>query len=493
MTAEDVGHRSPDGAYEWSVGNVEDKPLVMRHFAPDAIRHLYSPGEINEPILLYRGRFTILADQDAPDRACDGDIRLSWLPTPRIEVNGEYSPEPGHIEAFLGSGADSRIWHQRLQVRVPNSSGVPQSPIEEAPPWSREAGTAYLGQTEIYPPEIGDGAVLTKLTALIINGWDGLGGRVANPADRRQTWFGRATAHGGGWLLDMDALDPSREDLARLRRSGGYGATHTLSLQRADGSPFTSEDAMHALDAIRCALSLIVGRRADVVLPVGWHDDKPVWAWWTAGRVDSFQHEHGRWLDASIGGAQASEVIGRFLQRWPDELSSDTLRYATSYYVQALALGVELGTAAAVSGLLLLAYSWLVEEKSLYSKNAWEDLKPQAEKQIRALLQMSDCRINTAVPAAFDHLAAVAQQLNVNGQLRDGLGCVIKLRNDVIHPTRTKRTKWSAYQRAEAQNLAVHFLEMALLAYIGYRGQVHPRISDNRWLGYTEDVPWLGR
>jgi len=55
MTAEDVGHRSPDGAYEWSVGNVEGKPLVIRHFAPDATRHLYSPGEINEPILLHRG------------------------------------------------------------------------------------------------------------------------------------------------------------------------------------------------------------------------------------------------------------------------------------------------------------------------------------------------------------------------------------------------------------------------------------------------------
>lgn len=296
---------------------------------------------------------------------------------------------------------------------------------------------------------------------------------------------------GGGWLLNIDALDPSREDLARLRRSGGYGTTHTLSLQRADDSPFTSEDAKRALDAVRCALSLVVGRRADAVLPIGWHDDKPVWAWWTAGRVDSF-HEHGSWLDGSIGAAQASEVIGRFLQRWPDLLSSDTLRYATSYYVQALALGVELGTAAAVSGLLLLAYSWLVEEKSLYSKTAWENLKPQAEKQIRALLQMSDCRINPAVPAAFDHLAVVAQQLNVGGQLRDGLGCVIKLRNDVIHPTQTKRTKWSAYQWTEAHNLAIHFLEMALLAYIGYRGRVHPRISANRWLGYTEDVPWLG-
>jgi len=30
MTAEDAGHRSPDGAYEWSAGDVEGKPLVIQ-------------------------------------------------------------------------------------------------------------------------------------------------------------------------------------------------------------------------------------------------------------------------------------------------------------------------------------------------------------------------------------------------------------------------------------------------------------------------------
>jgi hypothetical protein len=116
-----------------------------------------------------------------------------------------------------------------------------------------------------------------------------------------------------------------------LQRSGGDGVTHTLSLSRPDGSPFSAMDAMQALEAVRCALSLILGRRADVVLPVGWKDEQPVWARWTAGLLDSFA-EPGTWLDASIGGAQVSEVVGRFLESWPDSFRSDTLRYATSYY-----------------------------------------------------------------------------------------------------------------------------------------------------------------
>src|SRR5262249_23273841 len=138
MTSEDIGHRCPDGAYEWTVGNVEGKPLVIRHFAPDALKHLYSPGEIDQPILLYRGRFTAQANEVSPERVYDGHIRLPWRPRPRIEVRGEYNPEPAHIEALLGSAADTTIWHTRLQVNLPDAAGIPPPPIEEAPPWSRE-------------------------------------------------------------------------------------------------------------------------------------------------------------------------------------------------------------------------------------------------------------------------------------------------------------------------------------------------------------------
>jgi hypothetical protein len=54
MTAADVGHRCPDGAYEWAVERDQDQPLVFRHFAPDLVSHLYPPGGVNEPILLYQ-------------------------------------------------------------------------------------------------------------------------------------------------------------------------------------------------------------------------------------------------------------------------------------------------------------------------------------------------------------------------------------------------------------------------------------------------------
>jgi len=97
----------------------------------------------------------------------------------------------------------------------------------------------------------------------------------------------------------MDALDPGGDLLGKLRREGGYGITHAISLSRAGASPFTADDATQALHAVLSALSLIRGRRTDVVLPVGWSHDQPAWARWTAGQVDTFR-EPGTWLDASI-------------------------------------------------------------------------------------------------------------------------------------------------------------------------------------------------
>src|ERR1700678_768528 len=85
-------------------------------------------------------------------------------------------------------------------------------------------------------------------------------------------------------------------------------------------------------------------------------------------------------------------------------------------------------------------------------------MRASAARRRYARGSLSDCRTNTAVPDAFSHLAAAADQLDAARKPdegpRDGLGCIIRMRNDVTHPTRTKRMKWSFYQWLEAHSLA---------------------------------------
>lgn len=278
-----------------------------------------------------------------------------------------------------------------------------------------------------------------------------------------------------------------------LEAKGGFQVTQILSLEREDGAPFKASDAMKALDAVRFAMALALGRQTEAVLPVGWRGETAVWSRWTAGRVDPYGYVN-TWLDTSIGARQVGELVGRVLDSCVDELRRDTLLYATSYYTQAHNGNAEIGIASALSGLQLLGDSWFVQEKKIYTRGAWNKLG--AEDQIRAMLSSALCRVSTLVPQGYDHLADVERRLMSNADEQkpyyDGLSCLIKMRNEVMHPSRNKRLKWTFEEWIEAHELATHFLELALLAYVGYRGKIHPRTALNRYAGYVEDVPWLG-
>ena len=157
MVSDDAGRRSADGTFEWTQGEIEGKPLVIRHRAPDVTSHLYPSGDIDEPILLYRGRFCTQADAPA-EHAYDGDIRLSWLPTPRIEARGERDSTPGDVETLLNEMSATEIWQLIPQIYLPDTTGIPPAPSEEAPPRSSRAGTLSVGPMAVYPAEIGDGS-----------------------------------------------------------------------------------------------------------------------------------------------------------------------------------------------------------------------------------------------------------------------------------------------------------------------------------------------
>ena len=194
---QDPGHRTADGAYEWTMHREGGEPVTFRHMAPDPITHFYQPAAVNEPILVYRGLFHTEAGEPA-ERAYDGDIRLSWVPTPRIEARGEREAALEDVEAFFASLNNTSAWQKHPEIHLPQGTGIPCVPSREAPPRSGHPGVNHFGPAVVFSPEIGDGAVLTRVTGLIPNGWDARSGSLlADPSDRRRTWHGRTAGRGG--------------------------------------------------------------------------------------------------------------------------------------------------------------------------------------------------------------------------------------------------------------------------------------------------------
>jgi hypothetical protein len=190
-----------------------------------------------------------------------------------------------------------------------------------------------------------------------------------------------------------------------------------------------------------------------------------------------------------------AELIGHVLTTWANPLRRDTLSRGAAYLVQALESDAETGIANAVSGLTLIGDALLHRELQLHTRRVWKDTVDQpsagggkTQWQIRQLL--ARFQIDTTVPAAFVTLATAQQQINnAEAVQRDGLGTVIRMRNSSIHPT-AAAASWPGTAWAEARELMVHYLELALLAYVDYRGKIKPRTAP-RPSGVPEDVPWL--
>jgi hypothetical protein len=138
------------------------------------------------------------------------------------------------------------------------------------------------------------------------------------------------------------------------------------------------------------------------------------------------------------------------------------------------------------SGLDLLSWMRLVVKKPAYSPKDFE--KFPADKRIR--LMLADLGIPGDVPVSFAHAHTLATSAN----LTDGPELINRLRNAVVHPTPTKRrflAKVPAPCRVEVLQLALHFLELGILALCQYQGEYVTRLMPGAWRGQaTLKVPW---
>jgi hypothetical protein len=482
VTVED-GRRVVSRTFTGSDGSV----TVIRHDYPDAMRHHYTPAGADEDMLLYRGEFARPGDP----RVFDGDVRYRWRPTPHVEARGERATAPADLEvlaAFLSGDGQEGRWVMPATVSVSTPGGtLPPQPKKFFSPQGLAERAFFQEQVEQH---VGDPAALEEATFLVPNGWNGHDGTgICDPDDLGLTWYGRTKAAGDGWAVTLDRY-PGMDTAAwnELRNSRGYRFTHVGRLARADGSPFTGDEAFEALARVRIGLDLALGRRSTCALPVGWRGGEPVWCRWRSARVDGYR-DASQWLDETASCRQVGEVVSRVLDFTATPLNRQSLGHAVSYYVTAnVDVDVELSAGVPVSGLQLLAFLRFVTQRGDYSRSQWEGMS--TERQVRLLVE--DIGAETAIPAHFGALADARDQLASGGApARDALGVIMKMRNVVTHPTWDQPGIFTPYQWWEAGMLARYWLCLSLLNTVGYQGQIAEIMQPRpHWTGWMREVPW---
>jgi hypothetical protein len=464
----------------WWAGELEGKPLMVEHDFPDAVEHHYRPRGLNEDVPLYRGSFYC-----GDDRPFEGDVRLRWFPSPRIEARGS---RPTTSQDFLGlfSGPTSALWVDSELLSLELDDGaLPVQPTDDAS-LAESAGHSVTPRVE---QELGSPDALDEVTFLVPNGWQSHdAGAICAPDDLTRYWHGRTACSGDGWDVTFDRcyemdLDAWRE----LKDAGGSRYTHVGRLRRADRATFVGDEAFRVLDRIRVALNIALGRRTTCSLPVGWREGMPVWTRWRSAPVGAYRTTT-HWLDETVASKQVSDIVGRVLDFTADPFNWEALRPAVAYYVAAnVDVDVELSVAVPVSALQLLAFFRLVSQRGTYSKGKWDKLS--TEKQVQLLL--ADINADTAVHPHFQYLTNVCDRLAQDAPRRNALGVVVKMRNVVTHPTRDKPATFDIYEWAEAGMHARYWLCLALLNTVGYHGDLARTLEEKpRMTGQLRPPPW---
>jgi hypothetical protein len=445
----------------------------MRPTAPAPTSPVYETRSANETVPLYSGDLELIGPSYS--FSGHGTVGLSWLPSPRLafEISGD-------------ARAGGQFPYGDLMLRLVALGAEAVARVQSS---TTRLGSPGRGETNIRGSLeqvlIGDSTIaLAQVLFHIPNfpKFDGSPLEVPVEAGKR-IWRGRVELVVGDWQIILD----ERPELTLETGSGtvldlgGYAFTHTGSLRRLDGASFVASQASKVLEALGCALSFAAGRRTYPLLPVGFSGDEQVWQQWDAPSVEPWT-ERVSWFPRQIPNSLES-VVGGALQRLADWDWRDTLMFALGSFCEANGrASLEPSLVLAQTGLELLAWAILVLEEGMLSSEGFGKLA--AHDRLRLLLSITDTPRD--VPPLLDALRERAQRDGI-----DGPEVLTVLRNKIVHPPRRGVFRSQDIDElSEGSLLALWYLELAILRFLGYQGLYVSRVSPARFSGRAETVPW---
>lgn len=302
---------------------------------------------------------------------------------------------------------------------------------------------------------------------------------------RRCAWAGRLVLEADPWRLTLDARSDEKETMARLKDEGGQEVTHTASLRRQDARAFSDSDARDALIAAGHFFGLAAGRWAAPLVAIGldekgtivWRDWSPPTSSPWRGALRAFDDRHPEALGKAFTG---------FMRAWNDPLWKQPLLYATQMYVEANGpVYAETSLVLAQAALELVSWVHFVEDLGQFTAEDFDHVEHKASGRLRELLQWLS--VEPVIPGG---LLALQREAGRQGW-GDGPHALDAMRNALIHPSKRARIDdTDVTARIELHDLAIWYVELALLRVIGYPGDYLNRLGV-RQAGVVEPVPWV--
>jgi len=390
-------------------------------------------------------------------------VSLACQPRPEIvlEVAGGVSPE-----LFFES------LEKDVEIDVLNITSVPPLPRR------RSAGSEPFVCS--FPrTSFGDGTALYRVGFGLFNFSDVYGSLVLTKRGKhRSMTAGRIALLSSEWFIAIDPAHGLRERYQTARARGAYLLTHAGVIGRVDDATFTADQAEDVISALYWLFAFALGRRTGPVLPYATNrdDDRPVWTLWAMRATDSARGV-GTWFDVHHP-ESLNAIFGPFMDLWRQPEVRRALIRIISWYVQAHQIDpIEAPIPSAQ-----IALETLVATVPFRPELDDPSLGSNAAGRLARLLKRIGIPID--IP---DDLQAL-QTASGGKPWRHGPEAITRLRNDLTHPMQSRA--WTPQAMIEAWKLSLWYIELAMLAWLGYQGQHNRRTRENRWVGVVEPVPW---
>ena len=279
----------------------------------------------------------------------------------------------------------------------------------------------------------------------------------------------------GPWKGRIKMVKQGPERIPNLRERGGYRLTHVIEFDQ-EGGCFSGQDADSLLQAIQNFLTFADGGMCRLVCPSGWDSaGRQVWARWSS--PSEWRRKCLCWFDGK-NAEPLVELFPGFMDRWTTEGWEDALATAIWWYAQANSgsPAVDQGIVTAQIAMERLSYEYCVRERTLVSKQGFEQLR--ASDRYRLLLRSLD------IPIEIPDAAAALTSAKRKEKWADGPHALTEIRNSLVHGGR-KGAQLQGQCYVDAWLLATRILELTILALCSFKGECW-----NGMTGLKEPVPW---
>lgn len=290
-----------------------------------------------------------------------------------------------------------------------------------------------------------------------------------------------------GWSICIAATDKSDTAIKAVGELGGFSITHVGQLERADKSPFSSDDLMSFLRFLEYFFTFVLGRWSSPCMTVGFAaSGELVYEEWGMRRCDVGAWSGGiSWFDRWWSGMFAGVLPG-FMGLWANKDWHRPLRMAVSMYISAnqggSGLGLDLALLIIQAALELLSSTYGEFDQSNAPKALTNARSQRASDNLRNFISRQG--IPLEIPPTFESLR------NIPGKRwDDSMHVLTDLRNGLVHRGGDDAIPSRVYY--EAWRLSMWYLELVILRLCEYSGKYSNRLV-NRELGQVDTVPWGG-